>query len=142
MAWSKQHIEQLAASGKIRGYVEPKRVSTEPVPDPDKPKKLKYGNQKVVIDGIEFDSKKEARRYQELNIRVMAKEIWDLKFQEEFELIVNGVKVASYFADFTYQTGFGKVVEDVKSTATRKNPVYRLKNKLVNAIYGIKITEI
>lgn len=140
MAWNKQHIEQLAASGKIRGFV----TAGKPAEGyaPDQPRKQKYGNQKVIIDGIEFDSKKEARRYQELKIRVMAKEIWDLKFQEEFELIVNGVKVASYFADFTYQTSFGKVVEDVKSTATRKNPVYRLKNKLVNAIYGIKITEI
>ena len=118
MTWTKNDIAKLAASGKIRGFVaagRPADISTV-----DQPKKQKYGNQKVVVDGIEFDSKKEARRYQELKIRVMAKEIWDLKLQEEFELIVNGVKVASYFADFTYQTGFGKVVEDVKSTATRK----------------------
>jgi len=139
MAWTKNDIAKLAASGKIRGFVTSGKPAGTTI---DQPKKQKYGNQKVIIDGIEFDSKKEARRYQELKMRVMAKEIWDLKFQEEFELIVNGVKVASYFADFTYQTGFGKVVEDVKSTATRKNPVYRLKNKLVNALYGIKITEI
>lgn len=139
MAWSKRDIEQLAAAGKIKGF----QMAGKPAPiQAPAGKAPKYGNQKTVIDGIEFDSKKEALRYQELKIRAMAKEIWDLKFQEEFELIVNEVKVASYFADFTYQTAFGKVVEDVKSTATRKNPVYRLKNKLVNAIYGIKIIEI
>lgn len=140
MAWNKQHIEQLAASGKIRGFV----TAGKPAEGyaPDQPRKQKYGNQKVIIDGIEFDSKKEARRYQELKIRALAGDIWDLKFQEEFPLVVNGITVAVYRSDFTYQTAFGKVVEDVKSAITRRNPVYRLKNKLMNACHGIKITEI
>jgi len=139
MAWSKRDIEQLAAAGKIKGF----QMAGKPAPiQAPAGKAPKYGNQKTVIDGIEFDSKKEARRYQELKIRVMAGDIWDLKFQEEFPLIVNGITVAHYRADFTYQTGFGKVVEDVKSAITRKNPVYRLKNKLMNACHGIKITEI
>lgn len=139
MAWSKQHIEQLAASGKIKGFQMAGKSAQVQAPAG---KASKYGNKKTVIDGIEFDSKKEANRYQELKLRMMAKEICDLKFQEEFPLIVNGITVAVYRADFTYQTGFGKVVEDVKSAITRKNPVYRLKNKLMNACHGIKITEI
>lgn len=138
MSWSKKDIEQLASTGKIRGF----QVSGKPAEVATKPTATKFGNQKVVIDGIEFDSKKEARRYQELKIRVMSKEIWDLKMQERFPLEVNGHHIADYLADFTYMTAFGKVVEDVKSVITRKHPVYRLKNKLMNACHGIKITEI
>lgn len=139
MAWSKRDIEQLAAAGKIKGF----QIAGNPAPVQSPVGKApKYGNQKTVIDGIEFDSKKEARRYQELKIRALAGEIWDLKFQEEFPLIVNGITVAVYRADFTYETGFGKVVEDVKSAITRKNRAYRIKYKLMNACNGIKITEI
>jgi hypothetical protein len=56
---------------------------------------------------------------------------------------MNGKQVAYYKADFRYWDFKEKrtVIEDVKSPATAKNPVYRLKKKLVEAQYGITITE-
>lgn len=104
-------------------------------------KKNKYGNKKVIIDDIEFDSTKESRRYLELRGRQMAGEISDLRFQREYELIVNGEHIASYLADFEYKENGELIVEDVKSKATRKIPVYRIKMKLMMALYNIKIKE-
>lgn len=104
--------------------------------------KNKYGNKKVEIDGIEFDSIKESRRYLELRGRQMACEISDLRFQRTYELGVNGEHICSYIADFTYKENGQLIIEDVKSKATRKHPVYRIKNKLMQAIYDIEIREV
>ena len=111
----------------------------------------KYRNIKTEIDGIWFDSKKEARRYQELKILEQANEISHLECQPAFPCIIEGKKICTYKADFRYfdkkkkgkqgQTGC-QVVEDVKSPAS-KTPVYRLKKKLVEALYiGVNIVEI
>ncbi len=103
-------------------------------------KRPKYGNKKTVADGIVFDSGKEARRWQELRI---APGIGDLERQVRYDICINNVHVCSYVADFVYTTGDGKrVVEDVKSEATRKLPVFRLKKKLMKAVLGIEITEV
>ena len=109
----------------------------------------KYRNKKVIVDGIEFDSKKEAIRYQELKLLEKAKKITELKLQVPFILldnyVLNGKKHQGikYIADFVYidiETG-KYVVEDVKSSAT-KTQVYRLKKKLFESRYGIEIKEI
>ena len=103
-------------------------------------RRRKYSNVKVEIDGFTFDSKKEAKRYGELKLLVLAGEIHQLELQPEYECIVNGEKVCSYKADFRYFTKEGRVVEDVKGMKTR---VYRLKKKLVEALYpGVHIVEI
>ena len=47
----------------------------------------KYRNKKVEVDGILFDSKKEANRYMELKLLEKAGEITDLKRQVRYELI-------------------------------------------------------
>lgn len=63
--------------------------------------------------------------------------IRDLQLQPRFECWVEGIKVCTYSADFQYtdvNTGL-PIVEDVKSPITRKDPVYRLKRKLVAALY-------
>ena len=52
------------------------------------------------------------------------------------------IRKMEYIADFTYTDGEGRfIVEDVKSEATRKNPVYAIKKKLM-AHEGYKITEV
>ncbi|OQA06328.1 MAG: hypothetical protein BWY67_01977 [Bacteroidetes bacterium ADurb.Bin397] len=56
--------------------------------------------------------------------------------------MVKEKKIATYIADFTYMEKGQYVVEDVKSDFTRKNPVYRLKKKLIEAIYNLKIKEV
>ena len=78
----------------------------------------KYRNNKTEVDGIWFDSKKEADRYCVLLSRQRRKEITDLKLQVRFKLEVNGVKICSYIADFTYMDNGELIVEDVKSTHT------------------------
>ena len=103
----------------------------------------KYGNTKTEIDGITFDSLKEARRYQELRLMERAGEIDDLKVKERFELIPKkGHEQAAYYtADFSYSVGGQKVVEDVKSEAT-KTRAYVLRRKLMYQRYGITIQEV
>lgn len=102
----------------------------------------KYNARKTTIDGNVFDSKSEARRWQELQLLQIAGEIRDLERQTSFDITINGVKVCRYKADFTYWENGTYIVEDVKSEATRKLPAYRLKNKLMKAVHNIDITEV
>lgn len=108
------------------------------------PTRSKYANRKVELDGRKFDSKAEADRFAQLKLRERIGEIADIECQPRFDIIANGVKVAFYKADFRYRvvaTG-AVVIEDVKSAITRKEPLYRLKKKLVEALHGVVITEI
>lgn len=102
-------------------------------------KRPKFGNRKVKIGDLTFDSTKEAKRWGELQFMVKAGEIRNLERQVRFPIIVNGVKVCTYIADFTYEELGGVVVEDVKSEFTRKDPLFRLKSKLLRATTGIDI---
>lgn len=100
----------------------------------------KYGNRKTTVDGITFDSQAEAARWCTLRIMERGKLIAGLKRQVPFALDVNGVKIGTYKADFTYTDASGRhVVEDVKGVAT---PVYKLKKKLMAALYGVDIKEV
>ena len=111
----------------------------------ERPKRSKYGAQPTVVDGVRFDSKKEAARYQELLMRQRAGEIHGLELQPEFPLYVwdtvnkTATHIGKYVADFTYTERDQSVVEDVKGM---KTPVYRLKKKMVEAQYGVTIREI
>jgi hypothetical protein len=64
--------------------------------------KSKYRNVKTEVDGIKFDSKKEATRYGQLRLLEKAGLIGNLRLQVQYPLIVHGVKVGSYVADFVY----------------------------------------
>ena len=116
----------------------------------------KYGNKKVVVDGIKFDSKKEANRWLVLKQLERDGEITHLQRQVKFilipaqrEIVYDGFKKkegkviereCSYVADFTYTTAKGeKVVEDAKGY---KTPEYRIKRKLMHHIHGIRIKEV
>jgi len=114
----------------------------------------KYGSRKESVDGIVFDSAKEARIYRELKLRLAAREIAGLKLQTAWPLHVvhlywhgapmRTTTVGVYRSDFDYldlNTGEYKVI-DVKSVATRKKETYRLKKKMVEAIHGITIDEV
>lgn len=106
-------------------------------------KPSKYRNIKVEVDGLSFDSKAEAKRYGELRLLERAGEIAALELQPTFKLQVNGQKICNYRGDFAYVVVNGaRVVEDVKSPATRTNPVYRLKKKLLLACEGVEIVEV
>ena len=111
---------------------------------------MKYHNQKTNLDGIEFDSRKEARRYAELLLMQRAGEIYDLQRQVQFVLIpkqtdpITGKMLereAKYIADFTYRScKTGRItVEDTKGMKTKD---YILKRKLMLYRHGIKIQEV
>lgn len=126
----------------------------------------KYGNKKVVVDGIEFDSQKEARRYWELKLLQRAGKITDLQLQREFELIPAQYetferygktgkrlqdgkrcveKACTYKADFAYKQDGQLIVEDVKGYRDPASAGYAkfvIKRKLLLWRFGIKITEI
>ena len=116
----------------------------------------KYGNKKIVRDGMTFDSLKEYRRFCELSLLERAGKITDLKRQVEFELIPafhepdtigkrGGVKKGklierkcSYFVDFVYTENGETIVEDTKGMRTKD---YIIKRKLMLYRYGIRIKE-
>jgi hypothetical protein len=91
------------------------------------------------VDGIVFDSKKESRRYGELRLLESQGLIENLQLQPEYQCIVNEKKICKYIGDFKYWESGKPVVEDVKGVRTA---VYRLKKKLVEALYGITIVEV
>lgn len=116
-----------------------------------KPKRHKYRAVPTTVDGIRFDSKREAERYSELKLLQSIRSIWNLELQPRYPLhsvnMETGeiTQVGTYVADFKYslynlrddhQTW---VVEDSKGYRT---PSYRLKKKMVEAEYGIVIREV
>lgn len=109
----------------------------------EKSKGRKYGNIPTELDGIRFDSKAEARRYAELKMYQTGGVISNLQRQVRFQLTVNNVKCGVYIADFCYTDTAGSfVVEDVKGGKATQTPLYRLKKKLMFAIYGYEIKEV
>jgi hypothetical protein len=100
----------------------------------------KYGARKVVTaDGLRFDSQKEYARWGELQLLERAGRISDLSRQDRYPLHgPNGVKLAVYVCDFTYQEDGQIVIEDSKGVRTA---MYRLKRRWLKAEYGIEIRE-
>ena len=102
-------------------------------------RRAKYGNRKVTVDGLTFDSAKEARRWGGLKLLERAGEITDLRRQVRYPIVWNGVKVCAYVADFVYVLDGVEIVEDVKGF---KTAMYRLKKKLMKACHGVEIHEV
>jgi Protein of unknown function (DUF1064) len=127
----KAHKRRTAGARKVTFHEPEKRG-----PQPKKPSK--YRNTKTVVNGITFDSQKEAKRYGELKYMEISKQITKLKLQPTFKCVVNGLKVCDYRADFSYTLDGKEITEDVKGM---KTAMYRLKKKLVKACFGIEILE-
>ncbi len=124
-------------------------------------KKTKYNSRKATIDGITFDSVKEARRYRELSLLEKAGMICHLERQRKYVLIPaqyepvspeeyvksKGKKTkgkciereCSYVADFVYVQNGEIIVEDTKGFRTKD---YIIKRKLMLYVYGIRIKEV
>lgn len=103
----------------------------------------KYNNKKTVVDGITFDSKKEAGHYKVLKALEKAKKISDLELQPSYRLEVNSQLICRYRADFRYKEKVGrKLVEVVCDVKGVRTGMYRIKKKLMKAIYGIDIQEV
>lgn len=120
----------------------------------------KYKNKHVVIEGIEFDSKKEGNYYLYLKQLQDNGEISNLRLQVPYEIIppVWGEKTVQlktktkqvkysvqratfYLADFVYvdtKTGTEHVV-DVKGRTAPLTEGFKLKQKMMRAFLGITI---
>lgn len=121
-------------------------------------RKNKYGARKYTVDGITFDSCKEAKRYSELKLLLRAGRISDLRMQVRFELLPaqyaksdacysKGAKKGQpkrgkcieqsvvYVADFVYKENGRMIAEDVKGMRTKD---YILKRKLFRWRYGVE----
>lgn len=104
----------------------------------------KYHARKTTVDGIAFDSRREADRYLVLKGMEEDGSIGDLRRQVRYELVpafdVDGkhYRPVYYVADFVYREDGREVVEDVKGVRT---DVYRLKSKLFARRYGMSIKE-
>lgn len=116
----------------------------------------KYGSKKIEVDGIIFDSKKEAKRYSELLLLEKAGEISNLQRQVKYVLIpaqyaeVNGKRKCierecTYISDFTYIENGKLIVEDVKGYRDPSSAGYAkfvIKRKLMLHVHGIRISEV
>lgn len=124
------------------------------------PPPAKYGNEKITVGGITFDSRREAKRYQELCFLQKAGKISDLELQKRFELVPAQYetferygkkgqrlkdgqrcveKAVFYVADFCYVQDGQKVVEDTKGVRTKD---YVIKRKLMRWVHGISVREV
>lgn len=121
----------------------------------------KYKNNKCIVDGIVFDSRREARRYRELMLMQAAGKISRLQRQVKYVLIPaqylptgevykrgekkgqpklkQAEQECAYIADFAYYEDGKMVVEDTKGMRTRD---YIIKRKLMLYVHGIKIREV
>lgn len=110
----------------------------------------KYHAERVKREnGLTFDSKKEARRYDELMLMLKAGKISDLKLQPQFTLQEayttpegDRIRAIRYQADFSYWQDGELIVEDVKSKATKKLRTYQIKRKLLQERFNITIQEV
>lgn len=124
------------------------------------PPPAKYGNKKITVGGITFDSRREAKRYQELYFLQKAGKISDLELQKRFELIPAQYdtyerygkkgqrlkdgqrcveKAVFYVADFCYVQDGQQVVEDTKGVRTKD---YVIKRKLMRWVHGVTVKEV
>ena len=110
----------------------------------------RFGNiKRHMFNGLVFDSKREMKRYQELDLLQRAGEITELVCQPRIKIVIGGVpiKYASgrtmeYRADFKYYDTRAKriIYEDVKMSSGFRTEVYKIKKALVKAM-GIDILE-
>lgn len=123
----------------------------------------KYHAKKTVVDGIEFDSLKEAAHYKELKILERSGKIKNLQMQVPFVLIPAQYKEekvvtksgkekiekklierkTTYVADFVYIQDEQIIVEDVKGyRRSGAYSIFVIKRKLMLQVHGIMVKEI
>ena len=122
---------------------------------------MRFNAKKKIIDGITFDSGREAARYEELKLLQLAGEIRNLKCHTRYPLKIGEVPIkirsdrcpngrpVMYTDDFSYEEkvmwypngeerfmAWGEVVEDVKGYDA---PIARLRRAVWEACYGQQI---
>jgi hypothetical protein len=124
-----------------------KPIVGTPMPPAEVKARAKYGNVKTTVDGITFDSKREAKHYDGLLILQATGLIRGLQRQVKYVLIPRQndaqgkclFRAVTYTADFTYWSGDQFVVEDAKGYP---DPRWPMKKALMHLVYGILVREV
>jgi hypothetical protein len=102
----------------------------------------KFGNHKTIRGGQVFDSKREANRFDALKLLEANGEVRNIRRQVKYVMIVNGVRITTWKADFVYDElrkgTWTEVVEDSKGYPNDRWP---MKKKLMKACHGITVRE-
>lgn len=115
---------------------------------PQRQKRKAINSKKCEYNGFKFDSKTEMSRYMELMMLARIGGISELEVHPCISIDVDGVHICKYNPDFRYKNKAGEtVVEDVKGNwknkkafhATANWQIFRLKCKMLKAIYGIEV---
>jgi predicted alpha/beta hydrolase family esterase len=107
----------------------------------------RYGNTKVTVDGIQFDSRIEAHRYGQLLVLQRAGQIRNLQVHPKYVLapavVLDGRTKPElrYFGDFAYEEGpdWQLVVEDTKNPFSATKDAFRIKRHLMKSVYDIEV---
>jgi len=111
-------------------------------------KRKAINSKKCEFNGFKFDSQTEMSRYMELMMLVKIGDVRDLEVHPCIRIDVDGVHICKYNPDFRYKNKLGEtIVEDVKGNwknkkafhATTNWQIFRLKCKMLKAIYGIEV---
>lgn len=108
----------------------PKETNKEPVEPVKKKGRSKYGNHRIEVDGIKYDSKLEYERHQQLKMFELAGIISGLRFHDKQDIVVLGENPRiTYEPDFFYIDEDGQAtIEDTKGTNTKE---FVVKKKIV-----------
>lgn len=128
----------------LQSFLNRKTPGTKPVKKVKK--KSKYNNTKTTVDGIEFDSRREADYYCQLKLLKRAGEIKDFGLQPRYELQPgfdkNGKRhrPITYAADFIITNHDGTTdIIDIKGVETQ---VFKIKQKLFEYKYPDKTLKV
>jgi hypothetical protein len=108
-------------------------------------RRSKYRNMRVIVDGLKFQSKREAKAWCDLKHRERAGEISELRRQVPYQLYAStecgGIvaPICKYVADFVFIDNRTRetVVADAKGGCI--TPMFRLKQKMMRICYGIEV---
>ena len=132
--WTEEDV--IKHNKRVNKMTDLSKIKSEDSTNTASTKKSKYGANKVEVDGIKFDSKKESDYYSELKLRLIAKDIKGFCRQPEFILAPN----LRYKADFIIFNNDGtSEIIDVKGMQTQ---VYKDKKKVFEDKFNLKIVEV
>jgi len=86
-----------------------------------------------------FASRAEAKRFAELRLQERSGLITKLHTQVSYPVVINSFQVTKYIADFVYLKNGQRIIEDVKGDIKFLTDVFKLKKKLIEAIYNVEI---
>ncbi len=137
MAWTEEQYREFQRERNAQAFADAPRA----------PKPSKYKNIKTVVDGITFDSKREASYWNELKLREKAGEIDHLERQVAFDLFCPVgdpndaivVVVARYVCDFHFRETVSKQWRAIDIKGGKETPMFALKRKWLFLQSGIEI---